>query len=210
MAQLVERFRLWPQTGALACHYFDRYASKMLCRGSCLHDHPAIISSVCLLLAAKFADRDWPFLTELQIECNGMLSAEQFAILEYNVLDTLSWQLHVPLPHDFVDLLLQTVPTAISEDLRAQTMRLIDSASLAYESLGYTSVEICAGALLGAWAMCSMPEAACEFLPALARACSSDDARLLSCSRMVGGERECETLVHGKVRARTRRELRSG
>ena len=102
LSQLAEDFELAVQTGALACNYFDRYAASVRAKPT---DKRMIqmIASTCLLIAAKFADRKLPPLSELEKVHNGKCTAAEFAELELQILESLHWKLHVTLPHAFVE-----------------------------------------------------------------------------------------------------------
>ena len=62
-----------------------------------------MIASTCLLIAAKFADRKLPPLSELEKVHHGRANADEFAALELKILQALRWKLHVPLPQAFIE-----------------------------------------------------------------------------------------------------------
>lgn len=71
-----------------------------------------MIASTCLLIASKFFDRKLPPLSELEKVHHGNARAHEFQDLELRILSALRWKLHVPLPHNFVNLLEALCPNA--------------------------------------------------------------------------------------------------
>lgn len=182
-AQLAEDFGLLVQTGGLACNYFDRYLSTVLARGGASKRSLQMIASTCLLIAAKFFDRKLPPLSELEVVHNGTVRSEQFAVLETAILDAIGWQLHVPLPHAFIELLRACVPGApFNSAIEERMLFFIDLSVYGYHLLVYTSAEISAGALLASWTFSNEHDAVVDLLGVLAHACSTEAARLSGCA----------------------------
>lgn len=181
--ELAEDFGLLVQTGGLACNYFDRYIATVLTRGGASKRSMQMIASTCLLIAAKFFDRKLPPLSELEVVHNGTVRAEQFAQLETAILDALGWQLHVPLPHSFVEPLRSCVPGGpFDSAIEDRMLFFIDLSVYGYNLLIYTPAEISAGALLASWKFSGEHAAVLDYLAVLAHACSTEATRLSSCA----------------------------
>jgi hypothetical protein len=60
-----------------------------------------MVSSTCLLIAAKFNDRMLPPLSELEKVHHHKVLSSEFASLELRILEVLEWKVHVLLPHAF-------------------------------------------------------------------------------------------------------------
>ena len=126
-SQLAEDFGLRVQTATLACNYFDRYMNSPSVAGTADKRLIQMIASTCLLIAAKFADRKLPPLSELQRVHHSRASADEFATLELRILKALQWKLHVPLPHAFVDSLRSLCDGApVDEPIEDRTNFFID------------------------------------------------------------------------------------
>lgn len=180
--QLSEEFHLFFETTGLACNYLDRYLTIMVTRANCsLKRQLRMIASVCVLLAAKFYDCQQPSVSALEEILR--VPADQLIAMECMLLDALGWALHVPLPHAVIEPLRAIVPTAPFDDsIDYSVATFIDNSLETYELLDFTIAEIAAGAILAAWKLCKYPEAVMRFLPTLARACTTFEHRLLTCS----------------------------
>jgi hypothetical protein len=121
--QLAEDFGLLVETGGLACNYFDRYVGWMLSQRAITKREMQMIASTCLLIAAKFFDGKLPPLSELSAVHKHDVMPEEFAALENAILATLKWELHVPMPHAFIDLLRATLPKALLDSSVEERMQ---------------------------------------------------------------------------------------
>ena len=72
-------------------------------RCPCKRPNIQVIASTCLLIASKFFDRKLPPLSELEKVHLGSAQSDEFAEMELSILAALSWKLHMPLPHVFVE-----------------------------------------------------------------------------------------------------------
>jgi len=181
--ELAEDFGLLEQTGGLACNYFDRYVATLLRRGSVSKSMMQMVASTCLLISSKFFDRKLPPLSELEKVHNGTVTAQQFSDLEATILEVISWQLHVPMPHAFVQPLRALLPDAPSGTVIDDRMIFfIDLSVYGYELLQYSPAEISAGSLLAAWQFSSEDEAVKTFIGPLAWGCCTAERRLLDCA----------------------------
>lgn len=115
--QLSEDFGLLVQTGCVACNYFDRYIPHRLREGPVSKQQVQTIASTCLLIASKFVDRKLPPLSELVVVHNQKVTSAEFAETERTILEVLDWQLHVPLPHAFLEPLRLCLPGAPFEGI---------------------------------------------------------------------------------------------
>uniref|UniRef100_A0A7S2D9T7 Cyclin-like domain-containing protein n=1 Tax=Haptolina brevifila TaxID=156173 RepID=A0A7S2D9T7_9EUKA len=181
--ELAEDFGLLVQTGGLACNYFDRYIATLLRKGPVSKSMMQMVASTCLLLAAKFFDRKLPPLSELETVHSGSVAAQQFADLEADILATINWQLHVPMPHAFVQPLRALLPDAPCHSVIDDRIQFfIDLSAYGYELLKYSPAEISAGALLAAWTFSDEAEAVQHYIAALAWGCCSKEKRLSDCA----------------------------
>ena len=181
--EVAEEFGLLVQTGGLACNYFDRYLATLLSFSSVTSRDMQMVASTCLLIAAKFLEGKMLLLSELSQVHNCEVRPTDFAVLETSILTTLKWDLHVPMPHAFIDLLRATLPSTLIDPRVHECLHFfIDLSVYDYALLIYSPAEICAGALLAAWKF-SQNDAAVEAqLPALAYNCWTGQERLLACA----------------------------
>lgn len=182
--ELAEDFGLLVQTGGLACNYFDRYMATLHEGGLESKRLIQLIASTCLLIAAKFFDRKLPPLSQLAVVHNGAAAPAQFATLEAKILEALRWQLHVPMPHAFIDPLRQCMPNApfdASTDSRVRFF--IDLSVYSYELLAYNPAEVAAGSLLAAWSFSGQQSDVRLHLASLAHASATTEQRLLECAQ---------------------------
>ncbi len=180
---MAEDFDLLVQTAGIACHYFDRYIPTVLAEGPVDKSTMQIIASTCLLIAAKFFDRKLPPLSELVIVHDHAVHGSVFAEQEANILTVLEWQLHVRMPHDFIDPLRRCLPDApLDAGAHDRMMFFVDLSVYCYGMLHFSPVEILGGSLLTAWTFTKAHEAIAHFLPALASACCTSEPVLRACA----------------------------
>ena len=121
--QLSEDFNLLVQTAAIACNYFDRYIPMVLSDSDLGKDAMQVIASTCLLIAAKFFDRKLPPLSELVLVHSHAVTAADFAMRETDILVALGWQLHVILPHAFIQPLKECLLAAPFDSMVEERMQ---------------------------------------------------------------------------------------
>jgi len=181
--ELAEDFGLLVQTGGLACNYFDRYLATLLARGPVSKSMMQMTASVCLLIASKFFDRKLPPLSELETVHSGTVTAQQFSDLENEILEAISWQLHVPMPHAFVQPLRALLPDSPCGTVIDERMQFfIDLSVYGYELLHYSPAEICSGSLLAAWRYSNEDDAVRHYIVPLAWGCGTIESRLSDCA----------------------------
>jgi len=146
-SEVAEDFGLHPQTAALAMNYFDRYCSSLVAE-----DHPIpkdrvqLLSMTCLLLASKFFDRHTPSIEDM-CRIAHVYELEEFRAQELDTLGRLEWLLHVPLPHNFLTMLLR-ITNAGTANMTKCSCLLIDLTAFEYEFLKYPPLVIAYAAFL--------------------------------------------------------------
>lgn len=173
---LAADFEFCIQTASLAVVLFDRFLATKYARCS-NHDDVAkecqVISSTCLLLAAKFSDRKLPPLSELEKVHAHSVSASRFAAMELHILETLGWRLSAVLPYVYIDALIDLCVTHVKPGVRDGMHFFVELSFYGCEFLDHAPPVVAAAALVSSWRFC-----ACEWmahLSTLAHACEVTD-----------------------------------
>lgn len=95
--QLGEDFGIRNDTIGLAMSYFDRYLSLQTVDKADVQ----LVTVACILIAAKFGERQMPSLADLEFVCRGKYTAENIRHAEQDVLTHLGWELQATTPHMF-------------------------------------------------------------------------------------------------------------
>lgn len=114
--QVGENFGMSQHTTWTAMYYFDRV---MLAQDSTSLMHVEQLALTCLLIAAKFIECESPMLDDLCHLSQRNISRNMLKHIELEVLGLLSWNLQVPSPHLFVQLLIKRARGPAKEDLAA-------------------------------------------------------------------------------------------
>jgi hypothetical protein len=61
-----------------------------------------LVSSICLLISAKFLEMTYPGVSKLNHIIQSDFTYEDFILMEKHILETLDWQLHLVTPYDLV------------------------------------------------------------------------------------------------------------
>jgi hypothetical protein len=187
--ELAEDFGFYVQTGGIACNYFDRYTDNLLKESpSSIGNMRALltVATTCLLMAAKFFDRKLPPLSELSRLHHGNTSPEEFAALELRILASLKWQLHVPMPHSFVEPILCLCKDEAYDTVVADRMYFfIDLSVYGYHFLEYSPAQITAASLLTAWKFSNEHDAVPRNIKMLAAAVDCKPLTLSTCANQL-------------------------
>jgi len=110
MSELAEDYGLHSLTATLAINYFDRYGSALTASKRRIpRDRVQLIAMTCLLLASKFYESKRPSISDL-CACSGhKYTHEELRQQELDVLRSLNWLLHVPLPQSFFKVLVRII-----------------------------------------------------------------------------------------------------
>lgn len=172
------------QTGGLACNYYDRYVTTLVKQGVVGNMRALLtIATTCLLISAKFFDRKLPPLSELERLHHGHTTAAEFQQLELRILSGLKWELHVPMPHSFVEPILALCKDETYDNVVEDRMYFfIDLSVYGYNLLVYSPAQITAASLLVAWKFSNEHAAVPRNLHMLAAAVGSDSQHLSRCA----------------------------
>ncbi|KAK1176379.1 cyclin-I-like [Acipenser oxyrinchus oxyrinchus] len=102
LAELHDKFHLYPETLALAISILDRFLAIVKARPKYLR----CIAISCFFLAAKTSEEDEriPALRDLAKDSSCGCSASEILRMERIILDKLSWDLHTATPLDFLHI----------------------------------------------------------------------------------------------------------
>lgn len=154
---VVGDFGLRNTTWFLAVNYFDRYAAASYLRCGCdgaARVEPVVgskrsqlVASTCLLIAAKFADRKLPPLSQLVLLHDDGTCADDFVQMELSILRVLNYGLRVTPPCDFVEVLALLVHA--DDAARRAALRLADLSLYESDFLALTARQLAGVAVAG-------------------------------------------------------------
>ena len=140
----------------------------------------AMVSSVCLLMAAKFFDRKLPPLSELvKVLKRDKVTKEELAQTELDVLQLLGWNLNAFTPHHFIEEAASLCGNYKMEGIvKESTLFFVDLSPYCYKALKFHPSMIACASMMIAWSSKGEPENVDKYTDTLAMACKVKDTEL--------------------------------
>ncbi|KAM4537504.1 G2/mitotic-specific cyclin-B3 [Odontesthes bonariensis] len=98
LVEVQENFELYHETLYLAVKMTDHYLSKTPVHRELLQ----LVGSTAMLIASKFEERSPPGLDDFLYICDDAYKREELISMEANILQTLSFDINIPIPYRFL------------------------------------------------------------------------------------------------------------
>lgn len=192
---VVDHFDLSRRTVAISLNIFDRFLASQ--GNTCDGAHALLVSLTTLYIAIKAHEQKKIKLCTLVELSRGQFSSTQIEAIEIEILMSLKWMVHPPVPVDFISVFVKFLPPSITVHLRYNIFEL---------SRYLVELAVCDPFLIGT---SSSSIAFCAILNVLEDEMGSDIA-LWSCKQMLHKSQH-ELNMHDIHRSieRTRERLRS-
>ncbi|XP_013881741.1 G2/mitotic-specific cyclin-B3 [Austrofundulus limnaeus] len=98
LVEVQENFELYHETLYMAVKVTDHYLSKTPIQREMLQ----LVGSTAMLLASKFEERTPPCVDDFLYICDDAYKREELISMEANILQTLSFDINIPVPYRFL------------------------------------------------------------------------------------------------------------
>uniref|UniRef100_A0AAQ5Z6S8 G2/mitotic-specific cyclin-B2 n=1 Tax=Amphiprion ocellaris TaxID=80972 RepID=A0AAQ5Z6S8_AMPOC len=98
LVEVQENFELYHETLYLAVKISDHYLSKTPVHREMLQ----LVGSTAMLIASKFEERSPPCVDDFLYICDDAYKREELISMEVNILQTLSFDISIPIPYRFL------------------------------------------------------------------------------------------------------------
>ncbi|XP_061565594.1 G2/mitotic-specific cyclin-B3 [Cololabis saira] len=98
LVEVQENFELYHETLYLAVKMTDHYLSKTPVHKEMLQ----LVGSTAMLIASKFEERSPPCVDDFLYICDDAYKREELISMEANILQTLSFDINIPIPYRFL------------------------------------------------------------------------------------------------------------
>ncbi|KAM3590249.1 uncharacterized protein V6R79_006525 [Siganus canaliculatus] len=98
LVEVQENFELYHETLYLAVKMTDHYLSKTPVHREMLQ----LVGSTAMLIASKFEERSPPCVDDFLYICDDAYKREELISMEGNILQTLSFDINIPIPYRFL------------------------------------------------------------------------------------------------------------
>ncbi|XP_008318838.1 G2/mitotic-specific cyclin-B3 [Cynoglossus semilaevis] len=98
LVEVQENFELYHETLYLAVKLTDQYLSQTVIQREMLQ----LLGSTCMLIASKLEERSPPCVDDFLYICDDAYKKEELITMECNILQTLSFDINIPIPYRFL------------------------------------------------------------------------------------------------------------
>lgn len=98
LVEVQENFELYHETLYMAVKIVDHFLAKTQIHREMLQ----LVGSTAMLIAAKFEERSPPCLDDFLYICDDAYKREELIAMEVNILQTLSFDINIPIPYTFL------------------------------------------------------------------------------------------------------------
>ncbi|XP_022053046.2 G2/mitotic-specific cyclin-B3 [Acanthochromis polyacanthus] len=109
LVEVQENFELYHETLYLAVKISDHYLSKTPVHREMLQ----LVGSTAMLIASKFEERSPPCVDDFLYICDDAYKREELISMEVNILQTLSFDINIPIPYRFLRRYAKCVSTGM-------------------------------------------------------------------------------------------------